>query len=122
MSSGVEHRIGGAIALFLAAAADWKPDDHQSKHPVVAAGLGAACATLPDIFEPALHPSHRQFWHSIAFAAVLGCGLYEVYHWEPETDGERIARSLVLIAGCTYLTHLAFDATTPKSLPLLGRL
>ena len=122
MSNGTEHRVSAAVALFCAAAADWKEDDHWSKHPVVAAGAGAACGTLPDILEPAVHPGHRQFFHSLAFVGLVGYGLHRVYRWEPQDFKQRIVRSLVLIAGTAYLVHLVLDANTPKGLPLLGKL
>lgn len=101
---------------------DWKPGDHWSKHPLVAAGLAAGCGTLPDILEPALHPNHRQAFHSVAFGALLGMGLYKVYCREPGTLPETMMRSAVLVAGTAYLVHLVMDATTRKSLPLLGNL
>jgi inner membrane protein len=122
MSNGTDHRIAAAASLFYAAAADWKPDDHWSKHPIAAAALGAGFGTLPDLLEPALHPNHRQVFHSLAFAALLGFGLYKTYVWQPETKAGNIVRSVALIAGTAYIVHLIMDATTPKSLPLLGQL
>lgn len=72
MSCGFDHRVMAAVCVGGAAAADWKEDDHWAKHPLVAAATAAGCGTLPDIIEPALHPNHRQFFHSVLFAAGVG--------------------------------------------------
>jgi len=122
VSSGTEHRIAAAACLFCAAAVDWKPEDHWLKQPLAAAAVGAGCGTLPDILEPALHPNHRQFYHSVAFAMLLGVGLYKTYCWQPASTSGQLVRSALLIGGTAYLVHLIMDATTQKSLPLLGRL
>jgi inner membrane protein len=122
MSSGRDHRLMAAASAFTAAAVIWKPEDHWVKHPLVAAGLGAGCGTLPDLLEPALHPNHRQFFHSVVFAALVGVGLYKAYNWEPQSTSESILRTIVLIGGVSYLVHLAMDSATRKSLPLMGRL
>lgn len=105
-----------------AAAADWKDGDHWAKHPITAAPPAAGCGTLPDLLEPALHPNHHQFFHSLLFAAGVGVLLYRLYQWEPETDGGHLLRALALIGGGAYLVHLAMGAFTRKSLPLVGKL
>ena len=76
---------------------------------------------MPDILEPAVHPHHRQFFHSIAFAALIGSGMYKLYQWETETEMEKILKLCLLVAGGAYLIHLAMDACTKRSLPLLGK-
>lgn len=89
----------------------------------VAAGtLGACCASLPDLLEPAIHPNHRQFFHSVAFGLMVAGGVTRVYQWKPAEPWQQLIRGAALIAGGAYLIHLLLDATTPKSLPLLGRL
>src|SRR5437660_2084 len=80
-------------------------------HPLVGGALCAACATLPDLVEPALrNPHHRQFFHSLAFAGMLGWGVYEVYKWEPDSDWEKVLRLALIAAGAAYLLHLLSDA------------
>lgn len=37
--------------------------------PIVGAGLAVLLTNLPDQMEPATHPNHRQFFHSVACAA-----------------------------------------------------
>jgi len=72
--------------------------------------------------EPALHPNHRQFFHSVAFMAILGTGLYKTYQWQTETNAEAFVRGALLIAGGAYLLHVVADACTAKSIPLIGRI
>jgi inner membrane protein len=80
------------------------------------------CGMLPDLAEPATSPHHRQFFHSLAFAALLGYSVYRLYQWDPETPQTHFLRVLGLVAGGAYLVHLALDATTKRSLPLIGRI
>ena len=122
MANGFDHRVMAAACMGGVAVLDWKEGDHWVKHPLVAAGMAASCGTLPDVLEPALHPNHRQFFHSVLFAVGLGVTLYNVHQWEPDTDTGRLVRGLTLIGGAAYLLHLAMDACTRKSLPLLGKL
>lgn len=78
--------------------------------------------TLPDLVEPAHHPHHRQFFHSVAFAALLGYLGYKLYRWKPDEQWQQVVRMLGLVAIGAYLVHLSMDAVTPKSLPLVGRI
>lgn len=42
----------------------------------LAMGAAAACfPSLPDVLEPAVHPNHRKFFHSVTFAVALGFGM-----------------------------------------------
>lgn len=118
----IEHQWAGAAAGLAIAAADHGAADSPTHNPLLAATLGAAAGRLPDILEPACHPHHRQFFHSATVAAGLGYGVYRLWRWQPETDIERMLRAALLIGGVAYLSHLLLDASTPRSLPLLGRL
>jgi inner membrane protein len=118
--NGPTHRLvaGAATCAYLM---------HQEAKagPLTAAPfLGAAAAVaftgLPDILEPATSPNHRAFFHSLAFAGLVGVGMKKLYSWEPETDGQKLLRKVVMVAGAAYLIHLALDFTTRKSLPLIG--
>ena len=119
--NGPAHRLvaGAAVCAYLA-------DQERSTgtptlRPVLGGGAAAFFTNLPDILEPATSPNHRAFFHSIAFAALLGAGLYKLHQWEPETDAETFWRAIGMLAGSAYLIHLALDFTTRKSLPLVGR-
>lgn len=121
MSSGKTHLAVGAVTGLAIALVDNKK--HKLIHnPIIAPALGAFFGKLPDIIEPAYHPNHRQFFHSTVIFSAIGLGLYKVYHWELETGFEKIMRGVMLISGCSYLSHLICDSTTPKGLPLIGKL
>lgn len=122
MPNGVDHKVFAAACVGGLAIADWKDSDHWAKHPAIAAITAAGCGTLPDLLEPAIHPHHRQFFHSLLFAAGMGFALFKLYEWEPETDGEKLVRALALAGGGAYLVHLAMDSLTRRSLPLIGKL
>lgn len=121
MSSGKTHLVVGAITGLSIALID--NEKHGLIHnPVVAPALGAFFGKLPDVIEPAFHPNHRQFFHSTLTFSAIGLGTYKAYQWEAETGFEKILRGVMLIAGCSYLSHLVCDSTTPKGLPLIGKL
>lgn len=123
MPCAATHRMISftATAAFLAAY-ESKPGQRPLPHPIVGAFLSATLATLPDILEPALNnPNHRQFFHSVLFAVIVGWGVYETYNWRPETPFEELLRIALLAAGSAYLLHLAADALTARSLPLIGK-
>ena len=127
--NGQAHAIGSGLGMALAAYYDATNSQAQQKTAeearstaLIAGGLGALCGSLPDLIEPATNPHHRQFFHSVAFAALAVEGLRRIYQWQPKDDLDRTIRGLTLIAGGAYLIHLAMDSTTPMSLPLVGRL
>jgi inner membrane protein len=113
--------VSALILGVLGTAGFHEPKDVMPR--AAAFGLGGyCCATLPDLLEPATNPHHRQFFHGVLFAVGLGYGLYKLYEFKPQSAlGERL-RLAGLIAGGAYLIHLALDATTRRSLPLVGRL
>ncbi len=84
MPNATTHRLGAALVIGGASSFTERLNGENSGKPVVHAALAAACGTLPDILEPAFHPNHRQFFHSIGFAGLLGCGLYKLHQqWRP---------------------------------------
>jgi len=115
------HRVVNFATAFAYLAS--RPLDQQNgiAHPLVGASACALLASLPDAIEPAIHPNHRQFFHSIAFASLIGYGVYKAYQWQTQTTQERILRGAALIFGSAYLLHLMADFGTAKSLPLLGK-
>lgn len=135
--------VGGATALVLA---NERPP--TAAWPELAGGLlgGALGGILPDVLEPATSPNHRKLAHSVVVAGSLA--LAEVTEWQAACRARSAARSEAaallplgsrerseaelavlwwsflagLIAGffAGYASHLALDALTPRSLPLLG--
>ncbi|MCJ9429669.1 metal-dependent hydrolase [Kordiimonas marina] len=117
------HVLAGAIAgALLTKDSEDSNDTDPTTSVLVGAAAGAVGGRLPDILEPALHPNHRQFFHSYAVLGLLGCGFYHAAKWSPETGWEKCLRYLTLGMIGGYACHLLFDGTTPKGLPLVGKL
>lgn len=120
MACAAEH----AAFNFVAIAVGTSTLQHRQGRPVDGSALAMATAawlfpSLPDVLEPAVHPHHRQFFHSVAFGAVVAYGMRRAYHWETRDPVKQLARLAVLIGGSAYLAHLVRDAFTAKSLPLI---
>lgn len=121
--NGPTHQLAGAIAALVMTQNDTSEKSSALHHPAAAIPIGAFLGKLPDMIEPALgNPNHRQFFHSIAVLGLLAAGMRKVYHWEPQDEVEKIIRGVLLVGGAAYLSHLALDALTSRSLPLVGRL
>ena len=121
MPNGITHQWVAAVATGLAVHHYEAKHDSSTPLPVVSAALAAALTNIPDWLEPATHPGHRDFFHSIAFAAMLGLGFKKLYDWDPEEDWQKMIRYVSLIGAGASLVHLALDATRRRSLPLIGR-
>jgi hypothetical protein len=115
------HRLAGATALAAPAGILARADEERVPHAAIGCVGGYLFGTLPDLLEPATNPHHRQFFHTWAFAALVACGMYRLYQWEPETAAEKVCRVLGLVAGAAYLAQFALDATTKRSLPVMGK-
>ncbi|WP_456417133.1 metal-dependent hydrolase [Thiolapillus sp.] len=120
MANGATHTAVGALT-GLAMAVGGNRSKGEDFNPLLAIGTSTAFAKLPDLIEPAIHPHHRQFFHSIGFLVMIGCGLKKVYDWQPDGQAERILRFLTLCAGAGYISHLVLDGFTPRFLPLHGK-
>lgn len=118
MSNAAEHRVGAGLAIGAISALNAK-DGRDSALPLADATIAALLARLPDILEPAHHPNHRQFFHSMTFAGCIGYGMYKAYEWQPKNELKKFLRRLLLIGGSAYLVHLIMDGCTPKGLPLI---
>ncbi len=120
MSNGATHIAASGLGVFACAATqEYLENGEVSWQPIALGALAAKTAKLPDIIEPAFHPNHRQFFHSLGFAGLIGYGMYELYKWETEDDLEKVLRLASLAIGGSYLIHLLCDATTPKGLPVI---
>ncbi|MBN2465183.1 metal-dependent hydrolase [candidate division WOR-3 bacterium] len=82
-----------------------------------ACAIGGCVAVVPDLLEPALHPNHRSLFHSVAAGGTVVYGLGKKTASAVPDPWVRLALQSLAVG---YLSHLALDATTPKSLPLLG--
>lgn len=116
------HRITAGAAIFLVMAHQEEVVGENTAWPL-AGGVAASVLTcLPDRIEPAINPNHRQFFHSLMFAVGLGYCFLKIRQLEPESKEGAIIRKIALVGIAAYLVHLALDATTAKSLPLVGRI
>ncbi|HSH28996.1 MAG TPA: metal-dependent hydrolase [Thiohalobacter sp.] len=121
--NGPTHQFAGAIAALVMTQNDTSEKTCALHHPAAAIPIGAFLGKLPDMIEPALgNPNHRQFFHSVVVLGLLAAGMRKVYHLDPQNEVEKILRGVLLIGGAAYLSHLALDALTSRSLPLVGRL
>lgn len=122
MANGKTHIIAGCMAGIAVACLDQGEKSEVAHHPAIAAGVGAVFGKLPDLLEPATNPHHRQFCHSVVVLGAIGYGFKKAYQWQPRDPLEKMIRGLLLIAAGGYTSHLLFDAITPRSLPLIGKL
>lgn len=120
--NGLTHRVVAGLTVGAVLADREAKQGKTSLEPVAGGAIAALLTNLPDVLEPATSPNHRAFFHSLAFAAMLGIGLYKLNQWEPRTERERFWQRLGMLAGSAYLIHLALDFTTRRSLPVLGRM
>lgn len=116
------HQLTAGLAVGLHLADREQKAGKTSLDPLVGGFAASLLTKLPDLLEPATTPNHRQFFHSIAFATLLGAGLYKLHQWEPEDAADKFWKGLGMLAISSYLIHLALDATTAKSLPVIGKL
>jgi hypothetical protein len=122
MSNRTEHALTAAVTVGLAQAVYERSAGRATAMPALSAALAVALASLPDWLEPPVHPHHRQFCHSWVAVGCLLHGGHRLLRWRPQDPTQGAIRYLSLIGVLTYLTHLALDAQTPRSLPLMGRL
>lgn len=120
--NATSHRLIGALTLTVVAASISPKQEEIAARAAVGCVGGYCFGTLPDLIEPATSPNHRRFFHSLTFAVAMCYGLYRLNQWEPVSAEMKALRIIGLIAGGAYLVHLALDATTKRSLPLIGRL
>ncbi|WP_040508679.1 metal-dependent hydrolase [Leptospira wolffii] len=116
MADSRTHIKAGVIAgIALSVLKDWNrhdlTPDQKLMRMFVAGSIGAIGGKLPDIFEPADHPNHRQGAHSVAFISPSYVSFQELKkkypEWEVIIDP--------LLAG--YASHLLLDSETPMGIP-----
>lgn len=122
MANSAFHRTAAFATIATLSHAEDHNNGKQTARPILDGAVAALLTNLPDKLEPASHPNHRQICHSVVFASGVGYLMYRAYNWRPRGEWQRIVRWLALVGGGAYLTHLAIDACSPKSLPLVGKL
>ncbi|MBZ5700413.1 MAG: metal-dependent hydrolase [Acidobacteriia bacterium] len=116
MASAKEHMLIGAGV----AAVGWMLYCKIVERPldlgeiVLAAGVGLIGGLVPDLFEPAIHLNHRQFFHSYLAAGLLtGAN----HHVSQNANLRAETRTAIHLASLGFMSHLVADAQTPKGLP-----
>ena len=121
MPTGTTHRLIAAVSTGAILGNHETENGERSTKPLIGAALGAVLTNFPDLLEPAVHPHHRQFFHSVAFCCLVGWGAYYLYKWEPDEEWKKTIRFALLVGGGALLIHMALDAITKRSLPLIGK-
>ena len=118
MANRSQHSIGGALAGTGIYVFDrWSKQEPIVLTDLALCSLGGACvASLPDLLEPAYHPNHRQFFHSLSILGGLGLHLDTTLKNGRYTNPKKLAFKVFVGA---YASHLILDGDTPKGLPLL---
>ena len=83
---------------------------------VAVSACGACFGILPDLLEPAIHPHHRGFFHSVAFVLIT---IWAFTKFSVKLTALGVG-FCVIMALC-YCSHLLLDLFTPRSLPFIGR-
>lgn len=119
MPNSTKHFIIGGIATFLVDCIVQKRNSGQInfRRALGRGLLGGGIALLPDILEPAVNPDHRGFFHSFAVGACL-LAVNKKIKENPGIPDK--TKNLLFALSSAYGSHLALDATTSKSLPLLS--
>lgn len=108
--------LGAATSALCYAVECERKNQYYDLGEVLAAAVGGGVSgVMPDKIEPATNPHHREFFHSVLFAAGLGKSTTEIDRLDLTEKQKAMAKSL----SAGYLSHLAADATTPKRLPLV---
>jgi hypothetical protein len=150
MSDGKIHRrvgcvAGGATAWY---AARGQPTHLRVVETIGGAMAGIVGAMMPDRIDPATSPRHRSIGHGLLPIGAAGFwAVKNLKRWQGwlrsqaerlqreldvERDGGRRVLLMFAAVACTlaagavagfiggYLSHLALDALTPASLPVVG--
>lgn len=121
--------------------------EHQAVEILAGAVGGYLGGIAPDVLEPSLSPNHRDLFHSVVVGGALSAAVVAQWHAncraraaecdsralaapiDSETRRDEAFKALCwrLLAGflvgfvAGYVSHLALDAGTPRSLPLIVR-
>lgn len=109
--------IGFLVGVGAYAVTRWIQNEEIKPLSALIAGAGGALAgELPDLLEPATSPNHRSHLHSVGTGGVIIYGMVELNKVEEvDKDLQAIFNGVI----CGYISHLAADSTTKKSLPLI---
>lgn len=119
MSCAAAHRLGALASGLLIAFLDQNPEEERLVLSSILTASAIGGAKLPDILEPAIHSHHRKFFHSVVVLVGAACAAKWLWDWRPQTTEQRCLRASLCGFLIGYGSHLAMDAFTPRSLPLV---
>jgi membrane-bound metal-dependent hydrolase YbcI (DUF457 family) len=118
MSNSNEHFKVGAVSAAVLYITDRMSKQQPIEFwPALGYGLtGGISSLVPDLLEPANSPNHRNFMHSMLFAALLAEYKQQLEQNQALPEKDKMLWQ-ALITG--YWSHLSLDAKTPRGLPLI---
>ena len=135
MPNGNTHKSAGAVIgtiTYLAIKNDCQQKEQVDLGELIlSTGVGVSTSRLPDILEPAIHPNHRAFYHSLAFGSVVGFVGVQAWKDFQFRRNERRVEGIqqwsfreyvdiaVIIACGSIVLHLIMDGTTKKGLNII---
>lgn len=141
--------IAGGVYVLVCVPKNQKPLNNLAE--VVGGALGGVVGSrLPDVIEPAIHSHHRSTFHSLTTAGTITYGMVQKQvspadafrrladeaaqrtallkaNGKPSTKDALLELLFHVAAGfiaglpAGYVSHLACDMTTPRSIPFLTR-
>jgi len=110
--------VGGAVVLglYIIQKKLIQQEDLTLKGVVGSFAAGAVLGLGADILEPAKHPNHRQFFHSVGFSGLM-LWARDGVRKSPTID--EVSKRYFDWALCAYGSHLLCDSQTPKGLPFI---
>lgn len=119
MSNSQTHfTVGAGVSIFNYLASKKSRNETGNLWEMLVFGLfGGAVATLPDVIDPPISPTHRSIGHSIALSGLsIPTSLNKIKESPQINQCQKdFAQSMIL----SYASHLLLDAGTPAGLPLL---
>ncbi len=135
MPNGNVHKAAGVIFGPIAYLAIQNNSQQKEKvglgELILSSGIGLSTARIPDILEPAIHPNHRAFYHSLTFAGITGFFCFKalqdlnVHRVERKALGIQqwskyeILDVIIVIGAGSILLHLIMDGFTKKGLNII---
>lgn len=114
MANGITHQLVAADTVGSVCFCAEANQQQKSATPFGAAALSTMLTNLQDKLKPAIHPNHRQFFHSWAFPGMLGIAAHRAYHWETCSKFYEAVRFAILLGIGAYTVHLWLDVTNTK--------
>lgn len=110
---------GGATGLSLEVIRKIKENKPLEPNDLLRLTLSVSLSCIggiiPDALEPAIHPRHRKFFHSIFFIVIIGIAIYYLFKSDDLNDILKWSLTAFAIA---IIAHIMLDGFTPAGLPI----